>query len=183
MWAGERAGRRVRLRPVTSDIMIRDARRGDLQALGRLGAALVRMHFGFDARRFMAPPGDVEAGYAWFLGTQIGTADNVVLVAARGEAVIGYVYAGIEPESWKELRGPAGFIHDIVVEEAARGQGVAKRLLAAASTWLAERGAPRVMLWTAAENAAARRLFAGLGFRTTMIEMTREYDEVEGGGG
>lgn len=163
---------------MTSDITIRAAERGDLPALGRLGAALVRLHHGFDALRFMAPTGDVEAGYAWFLGTQIGAADNVVLVAVRGDAVIGYVYAGLEPESWMELRGPAGFIHDIVVEPEARGQGVAKQLLAAASAWLAERGAPRVMLWTAAENSAARRLFAAVGFRTTMIEMTREWDDV-----
>jgi hypothetical protein len=30
------------------------------------------------------------------------------------------------------------------------------------------------MLWTAASNEPAQRLFASLGFRTTMIEMTRE---------
>lgn len=40
--------------------------------------------------------------------------------------------------------------------------------------WLAGRGAPRVLLWTAAPNEAARRLFEQLGFRQTMIEMTRE---------
>lgn len=94
---------------MTSDIVIRPAERGDLPALGRLGAALVRMHHGFDERRFMAPIGDIEAGYAWFLGTQLGAADIVLFVAVRAEdAVVGYVYAGIEPESWKELRGPAG---------------------------------------------------------------------------
>jgi GNAT superfamily N-acetyltransferase len=158
-----------------ADIVIRPAERGDLPTLGRLGAALLRMHHGFDEQRFMAPTGDVEAGYAWFLGTQIGAADNVVLVAVRGEAVIGYVYAGLEGESWKELRGPAGFIHDIIVEAEARGQGVARQLLAAASTWLQQRGAPRLMLWTAEKNVGARRLFAALGFRATMVEMTREF--------
>jgi hypothetical protein len=35
-------------------------------------------------------------------------------------------------------------------------------------------GAPRVMLWTAEQNDSAQRLFARLGFRRTMIEMTRE---------
>jgi hypothetical protein len=33
---------------------------------------------------------------------------------------------------------------------------------------------PRVMLWTAEKNDYAQRLFARLGFRRTMIEMTRE---------
>jgi predicted GNAT family acetyltransferase len=38
------------------------------------------------------------------------------------------------------------------------------------------------MLWTAERNAAARRLFEGLGFRATMIEMTRERGDGEAGG-
>ena len=54
-------------------------------------------------------------------------------MAERAGEVVGCVYAGIEPHSWKELREAAGFIHD-----------------------------------------AARRLFARLGFRHTMTEMTRE---------
>ena len=44
----------------------------------------------------------------------------------------------------------------------------------AAIDWLRRRGAPRVVLWTAEQNDAAQRLFDRLGFRRTMIEMTRE---------
>jgi ribosomal protein S18 acetylase RimI-like enzyme len=47
-------------------------------------------------------------------------------------------------------------------------------LMQAAIEWLRERGAPRVILWTAAQNDAARSLFQRLGFRDTMIEMTME---------
>jgi RimJ/RimL family protein N-acetyltransferase len=39
---------------------------------------------------------------------------------------------------------------------------------------LAAIGAPRVVLMAAWRNEAARRLFARLGFRPTMLEMTRE---------
>ena len=42
--------------------------------------------------------------------------------------------------------------------------------------WLREHGAPRVILWTAAPNEAAQRLFRRLGFRETMIEMTKELE-------
>ncbi len=76
--------------------------------------------------------------------------------------------------SWKELREAAGFIHDVLVDEAHRRGGVAGALLDAASEWLKSRGAPRVMLWTAERNHAAQRLFEQAGFRRTMIEMTRE---------
>ena len=43
-----------------------------------------------------------------------------------------------------------------------------------AMDWLRQRGAPRVILWTAAPNDAARALFRRLGFRDTMIEMAKE---------
>jgi hypothetical protein len=33
---------------------------------------------------------------------------------------------------------------------------------------------PRVLLWTAAQNARARKLFEAHGFSATMVEMTRE---------
>jgi ribosomal protein S18 acetylase RimI-like enzyme len=155
-------------------VTIRPATRDDLPALGRLGALLLRAHHGFDPQRFLAPADDVEAGYAWFLGTQLGQDDVAVFVAERDGEVVGYVYAGIEPHSWKELRDEAGFIHDIAVDERGRRGGVATALLERAIAWLGTRGVPRVVLWTAERNDAAQRLFAARGFRRTMIEMTRE---------
>ena len=153
---------------------IRKATKADLPALGRLGALLLRTHYQFDSKRFMAPGGDPEAGYAWFLGTQLAEPDVVVLVAERQGDVVGYVYAGLEPQSWKELREACGFIHDVVVDERGRRTGVATALIEAAAGWLRDHGAPRVMLWTAEQNDGAQRLFEHLGFRRTMVEMARE---------
>ena len=155
-------------------IAIRRATKGDLPALGRLGALLLRTHYQFDPLRFMAPGSHPEEGYAWFLGTQLREEDVVVFVAERESSIVGYVYAALEPQSWKELREACGFIHDIVVDESGRRSGVATLLMEAAIGWLRERGAPRVVLGTAQRNDAAQRLFERLGFRRTMIEMTRE---------
>jgi ribosomal protein S18 acetylase RimI-like enzyme len=154
--------------------VIRRATAADLPALGRLGASLLREHHAFDSQRFMAPRGDPESGYAWFLGTQLKEDDVAVFVAERSGAVIGYVYAGMEPQSWKELRDAAGFIHDVVIAPEAQRLGVATALVEAACDWLRSIGAPRVVLWTAEKNDPAQQLFARLGFRRTMIEMTRE---------
>jgi ribosomal protein S18 acetylase RimI-like enzyme len=155
-------------------IAIRRATKVDLPALGRLGALLLRTHYQFDPLRFMAPGSHPEEGYAWFLGTQLREEDVVVFVAERESSIVGYVYAALEPQSWKELREACGFIHDIVVDESGRRSGVATLLMEAAIGWLRERGAPRVVLGTAQRNDAAQRLFERLGFRRTMIEMTRE---------
>jgi GNAT superfamily N-acetyltransferase len=145
-----------------------------------LGALLVRQHHGFDRDRFMAPGLGLEAGYAAFLGAELEDPDVVVFVAEVAGATVGYVYAGLEPQSWKELREPAGFIHDLVVADGFRGRGVATALLEAAAAWLQDHGAPRILLWSAEMNAAAQRLFARLGFRRTMVEMTRECPPARG---
>jgi ribosomal protein S18 acetylase RimI-like enzyme len=157
-----------------TETIIRLATPEDLPALGRLGAILMRAHYGFDPQRFMDPGTDPADGYAWFLGRQLKDNDVVIFVAEQDGNVIGYVYAGLEPISWKELRDACGFVHDVVVDERGRRSGTATALIEAAVQWLRERGAPRVMLWTAEKNDGAQLLFEKLGFRRTMIEMTRE---------
>jgi len=134
-------------------------------------------HYAFDPQRFLSPGQGAERGYASFLGGLLDSEEDRVLVAERDGVVVGYVYVALEPLSWKELRGPAGFIHDVVVEAEERRGGIATQLMQAAMDWLRERRAPRVILWTAAPNAAAQTLFRRLGFRDTMIEMTMELGE------
>jgi len=164
--------------PSPEGITIRRGTAADLPALGILGASLLRTHYAFDPLRFMAPRDDPESGYAWFLGTQLKESDVAVFVADRDGKIVGYVYAGLEPQNWKELREEAGFIHDVVVTPEAQRLGVASALIDAACKWLHSIGAPRVVLWTADKNEAAQRLFGRLGFRRTMIEMTRELDKL-----
>jgi ribosomal protein S18 acetylase RimI-like enzyme len=158
------------------DIKIRRAGKNDLAAIGQLGASLVAEHHAFDAQRFLAPLPDIEQRYAEFIGRQLDKTDVVVLVAERDGSVLGYTYAGLEGPDFMALRGPAGAIYDIIVDERARRQGVASALLEAAFAALSAKGAPRVVLSTAQKNGSAQSLFERAGFRRTMIEMTRELD-------
>lgn len=137
---------------------------------------LMRTHYAYDPQRFLEPAPSAETGYARFLGSVLQDPDSCVFVAEVEGEVSGYVYAALEPMSWKELRGPAGFIHDVAVREESRRNGVAAELMKAALDWLRERGAPRVVLWTAAPNQAAQALFRRFGFRETMREMTLELE-------
>jgi ribosomal protein S18 acetylase RimI-like enzyme len=159
-----------------SDFIVRPATLDDASALGELGALLVRAHHEFDPQRFMRPMAGIEKGYGRFLTSQIGQDDATVMVADREGEIGGYVYVTLEGRSWRELRDECGIIEDIVVRERDRRSGVATLLMNAAMEWIRRRGAPRVLLSTATPNVAAQELFARLGFRRTMIEMTRELE-------
>ena len=151
--------------------MIRPASVSDQEALGRFGAALMRQHHESDPLRFLTAERP-EAGYGRFLVSRLTKADTAVLVAERSQRIVGYAYASIEPTSWEDLRGPCGFLHDLYVDEASRGRGVGRELADAAIAWMRSKGMSQVVLWSKTGNDAAQRLFARLGFRKTMIEMT-----------
>jgi len=152
-------------------ITIRPATTADQQALGRFGGALMRQHHAADPQRFIQVE-HPEAGYGRFLVSEVTNPESVVLVAERSGEVVGYIWAAVEGISWKDLRGPCGFVHDIFVDESARGLGAGRALLRAAVDWIHVQGRTQVVLWTKTRNDHAKSLFRNLGFRTTMTEMT-----------
>lgn len=161
---------------MTLPLVVRLATAADEEVLGRLGALLVVEHHDFDPKRFLAPTPDMPKAYGRFLTSQIGQSGKLVLVAERDGAVVGYAFGGMEGFDYMALRGPAAVLYDLVVEPAHRRQGVGSALLNAAFEDFTKRGAPRVLLFTAYKNQGAQSLFERVGFRRTMIEMTRELD-------
>jgi ribosomal protein S18 acetylase RimI-like enzyme len=105
------------------------------------------------------------------------------MVAEHSGAVIGYVFADVEPTNWMELRGPCGVVHDVYVDEAARRLGAGGALMRAAIVWIHSKGRSQVVLATKTRNEQAQRLFIALGFRPTMIEMTLDQDTTNLTGG
>jgi ribosomal protein S18 acetylase RimI-like enzyme len=156
---------------------IRPATQKELAILGGIGALLVALHHELDPARFLAATPRTPHGYASFLGTQLDERDIIILVAEQEGAVIGYTYAGVEGMDYMSLRGPAGVLHDLVVDPQQRGRGVGQMLLNATVAELVTRGVHQVVLSTADRNPAAQRLFERAGFRRTMIEMTRDLKE------
>jgi ribosomal protein S18 acetylase RimI-like enzyme len=163
--------------PAFGTVSIRAARPEDLPTAAKLAAALVRQHHGYDPLRFMSFE-PLEEGYERFLRTQVDRDGVVLLVAVAGrgrdEIVVGYILGGMEERDWSDLRDVCGKIHDVYVEKSFRMRGVATRLIEEALARLEAMGAPRVVLMAAWRNERARGLFERLGFRPTMLEMTRE---------
>jgi ribosomal protein S18 acetylase RimI-like enzyme len=161
---------RDRDRPPT----VRRATRADLPHIGRLGALLVAAHHEFDSRRFLAATSRTKDAYAAYLGSQLDEPESAVLVADENSDVIGYAYVALESYDYMALRGPAGVLHDIIVDPERRRAGVGRQLFEAALEFVRSRGLAQIVLATAERNEAAQRFFASVGFRRTMIEMTRE---------
>jgi ribosomal protein S18 acetylase RimI-like enzyme len=153
---------------------IRPAVVADAPCLGRLGAALIALHHDFDPSRFIAPTPLSAERYGEFLVAQRLRDDAVVLVAEDDGRVLGYAYGSVEGNDLMALRGPAGVLHDLMVDPDDRARGIGRALVAAIRDAFVRRDAPRLVLSAAARNEAARRLFERLGFRPTMIEMTMD---------
>ena len=86
---------------------VRTATPSDLPALGRMAAALVRMHHAFDRERFFIVE-PIEEGYARWLGKVLEHEDDVLVVACEGAEVIGYAYGGLQERNWMALLDARG---------------------------------------------------------------------------
>src|SRR5689334_22724884 len=102
---------------------IRPAEKRDGEALGRMGAALARMHHEIDPQRFMLPDG-IEEGYRRWLLRETENRKAVVVVAVAGAgAVVGYGYGRLEGKDWNRLLDTHGELVDLWVDAGARGGG------------------------------------------------------------
>jgi len=155
---------------------LREARSSDLAALSRMGARMAREHHRMDPARFFLPEEPIERGYAWWLGKELLNPRAVILVAARGGRPVGYAYGRIERRDWNTLRERCAVGVDLWVEPGQRRRGLGRRLVEALLSTFAARGEPRLVIEVAARNRLALRVFAGMGFRETLVELARELE-------
>ena len=145
----------------------------DLPQIAALAGLLVRQHYAFDAQRFLFVD-NPEEGYAWWFGKELRNTQALILCAKLDGQIVGYAYARQEPRDWNALLDAHAALHDILVADSARRRGIGKLLLQRVLADMKQRGSPRVVLHTAVQNHAAQKLFAAMGFRQTMLEMTCE---------
>lgn len=107
------------------------------------------------------PAADIAAALA-------GPASTILAARADG-LIVGTVMAGYD--------GHRGWLYYLAVAPGRRGQGIGRRLIAAAETWLAERGAPKAQLMIRHDNHAAAGFYAKLGYeRQEAVVVGRRLD-------
>jgi ribosomal protein S18 acetylase RimI-like enzyme len=97
---------------------------------------------------------------------------DVALVSDEGGELAGYSLARLK-------RPRVGYVSDLYVRPESRRRGLAKRLLAATTAELAERGAELVSLNVDVRNELARTVYRRLGFREEAIDLIADVDSLE----
>ena len=106
-------------------------------------------------------------------------------IAVRDETVIGFVSYERQADRFKRSV-TTGVIHNLMVQEGDRGNGVGSDLLAAAESVLASRGVDHIRLEAMADNEAADRFYRERGYschRRTYVKVATETDTHNTDGG
>ena len=151
-------------------VVVRRARPEDASVVAVLALKLFAQHRDYDTARF-ADLSHVKGAETFYAG-RMAAADAAVFVAERDEEVIGFAYMQYEALDYVQLLENALWLHDLYIEEAARGTGAGKALIDAAKEAGRSFGADKLVLTVAAKNGHAREFFTRSGLRETMVEMT-----------
>ena len=152
------------------EVKVRRAVRGDAEKVAGFALKLFAQHREYDRERF-ADLSNLHGAAGWY-GSRSEAASARVFVAEIDGNVVGFAYLEDEERDYINLLENAVWLHDIYVDESARGSGAGRALMNAVRDAAREFGAGKVVLTVAAKNSHSREFFARSGFRETMVEMT-----------
>ena len=113
-------------------------------------------------REFQGQAGDLPAARA-FLQARFDHGDSVIFIARETQASIGF--AQLYPSYSSVSLARVFVLNDLFVQESARRNGVASRLLAAVEAYAWSLGAVRVTLNVARSNRDGQALYEAKGWR------------------
>ena len=160
-------------------VEVKRATKKDARTIAEYAIKLFAQHREYDARRF-AEIASIE-GATNFYGSQTETKDAAILIAELENKIVGFAYIRHESLDYADLLENAAWLHDLYVDEAARGHNAGKFLIEKSIEIAREFGADKLVLSVAARNEYARNFFERQGFRTTMVEMMLDLTENESG--
>ena len=155
--------------------LVRVAREADHEALLATTFALNRFEHEITGDRAI-DVASAEAVLGHFI-RRVGSTGLMLVAEAEGR-VIGHFFLALDeapPYLAPEYRREA-WICDAFIEEAWRGQGAFRAMLALAEAHARAAGCRRLHIGVLAGNDDAERIYRKAGFRTYAIEMVRELD-------
>ncbi|MBK1989646.1 GNAT family N-acetyltransferase [Sphaerospermopsis aphanizomenoides BCCUSP55] len=152
------------------NIIIRKATIDDHQGVIKYAIKLVHQHQNFNPFRFVEFENHEQQLFDFF-AEEIVNPKAVVLVVEVENEIIGYSFIRLEERSLVDIAPAAAWLHDIYIDESARGMGAGKLLLDASIDAAKKLGSQVLMLQVAAQNEFAKKLFEANGFKVATYEM------------
>lgn len=156
-----------------SDVLIRPALPPDLPAVIALWRQLQDINASFDPRLTLG-----ESAADWFIGYLADQLDNpnmAVLVAEQEKTIIGYTFGQIMRRPTL-ASGDCGYVADVCVEEAWRGQGIGRQLYEHLRAWFRANGITAIEVQVVRANPASQAFWRKMGYseflRTLRVNMS-----------
>ena len=117
--------------------------------------------------------GQVDAGMEDRLRAMLNLPQYAIFVAEDEQGqIVGLLTASHRWTLWH--MGPCAIIEELVVDEAARGQGAGRALVQAAIEWAKAQACSEVEVSTGMDNTAAQALYRRLGFESEALLLEYE---------
>jgi len=158
-------------------LRIRRGHLADHLALCELWAQVDAFHA--EIRPDFFGPGADPARSRLYLDRILQDANQELLVAVRGDAVVGLIHLQLydTPRSPVFAERRRAHVEDLVVEQTARRQGVGRALLRAGEDWARRNHAEQVVLTVWRGNEGAADFYNAFGYQPVSQVLARDLDE------
>jgi GNAT superfamily N-acetyltransferase len=152
--------------PRSADIQLRPHQSGDIGWVISRHGALYTSEYGWD-QRFEAMVARIAAGFVERFDAQ----REACWIAERDGVRLGSVFlVQARDEQTDEPLPGCAQLRMLLIEPAARGAGLGRRLVGECEHFARERGYERIVLWTNSLLLAARAIYQSAGYRLTHSE-------------
>ncbi len=137
-------------------------------------AQICALHESWDRAKYGFLPQPAERYRSWLIRQAADERAVFIVAESDDQPLVGFLVATIEREIPVYRLEEFAFIHDLWVQPDYRNEGIARQMVMLGAERFAELGVKQIRLDTAAQNDAARALFATCGFRLSSMEMLLE---------
>lgn len=158
-------------------MFVRPAKSEDVAAVLPMVRRIAAFHQALDPAKYTyrSDPGEMYRDWLKRKTTDPRAVFLVADVSRAGETprIAGFLIGTVEAEIPIYTLGEFGFVHDVWVEEAYRGEGIGKQLVMEAIERFEQMGLEQIRLDVLVANDPAKNLFESCGFRPSITEMLR----------
>ena len=154
-----------------SDFSIRPARSSDLPTIIGLWRELQDINAAFDSR--LTLNSEAADWFVNYLEEQLDNTSAAVVVAEKDDRVVGYSFGQVMRRPTL-LSGDCGYIADICVHSAARGQGIGRSLHGWLRAWFVAQGITAVEVQVVRANPASQAFWRKMGYHDFLRTLRSE---------